>query len=100
MTLTVRSTGGSMFRGLMFGVLAGAALIAGCLAVLQRRRSGRLGADGAVQWPFDGAELRSLMDRVVAEQRERINSIDDVAGKRRAQAFLEYYERRRQAVAS
>lgn len=89
-----------MFRRMMLGVLAVAALVAGGLAVLQRRRSGRLGAQKAVQWPFDRAELRSLMDRVVAEQRERINSIEDVAGKGRAQAFLEYYERRRQAVAS
>jgi hypothetical protein len=90
-----------MYRRMMFfGILAVAALLAGGLAALQRRRNGRLGADSAVQWPFDRAELRSLMDRVVAEQRERINSIEDVAGRGRAQAFLEYYERRRQAVAS
>ena len=89
-----------MSRRMMVGILAVAALVAGGVAVFQRRRSGRMGADGAVQWPFDRAELRSLMDRVVAEQRERINSIEDVAGRGRAQAFLEYYERRRQAVAS
>jgi hypothetical protein len=89
-----------MFRRMMLGGLAVAALVAGSREVFQRLRSGQMGAHETVQWPFDRAELRSLMDRVVAEQRERINSIEDVAGKNRAQAFLDYYERRRQAVAS
>ena len=89
-----------MVRRMMPGILTIAVLIAGGLAVLDRRRSGRMGADDAVQWPFDRAELRALMDRVVAEQLERINAIEDVAGRGRAQAFLDYYERRRQAVAS
>jgi hypothetical protein len=89
-----------MIRRRMFGFLAVAALLAGGLAAAQRHRNGRQREGSAVQWPFDRAELRLLMDRVVAEQRERINSIEDVAGKGRAQAFLEYYERRRQAVAS
>jgi hypothetical protein len=88
-----------MYRTMMLGGLALIALVAGGLAVSQRR-AGRSGQNEAVQWPFDRAELRSLMDKVVAEQRERVSSIDDVAGRNRAQAFLEYYERRRQAVAS
>jgi hypothetical protein len=66
----------------------------------QRRRGSVLSERDAVQWPFDPAELRSLMSNVVAEQRERIASIDDLAGRDRARAFLDYYERRRQAAVS
>jgi hypothetical protein len=85
---------------MMISLIAVCALAAGGWAWFQRRRGGQLGEHDAVQWPFDRAELRSLMTRVVAEQRERVNAIEDTAGRNRAQAFLEYYERRRQAVAS
>ena len=87
-------------RRMLIGMLALLGLAGGGWAWLQRRNSGRLGEHDAVQWPFDGAELRSLMAGVVAEQRERVSAIEDIAGRNRAQAFLEYYERRRQEIAS
>lgn len=89
-----------MIRRIVVGLLAIAGLGAAGWALVQHRGSGRLGAQDAVQWPFETHELRTLMARVVAEQRERIGAIDDMAGRARAQSFLEYYERRRQAAAS
>jgi hypothetical protein len=89
-----------MIRRMVVGMLALAALAAGGLALFRRRGRGQAGEHDAVQWPFETDELRSLMSRVVAEQRDRINTIEDAAGRGRAQAFLEYYERRRQAAAS
>ncbi len=87
-------------RRMMLGLVALAVLVGGGWTWLQRRSAKQLGEHDAVQWPFDTAELRSLMDRVITEQRERVSSTEDIAGRNRAQAFLEYYERRRQAVAS
>lgn len=89
-----------MLRRMWIGLIALIALAAGGWALIQRRNSGRPGEHDAVQWPFDADELRSLMSRVVEEQRERINTIEDAVGRSRAQSFLEYYERRRQAAAS
>ena len=51
-----------------------------------------------VQWPFDRAELRLLMDRVVEAQRAIIGQIERADDRRRAQAFLDYYLGRRAAV--
>jgi regulator of sirC expression with transglutaminase-like and TPR domain len=87
-------------RRFLMVLAAISAVIAGGWLFTQRRRGGTLSGHEAVQWPFDPTELRSLMANVVAEQRERIASIDDSAGRDRAQAFLDYYERRRQAAAS
>jgi hypothetical protein len=84
----------------MMVLAAVSAVIAGGWLFAQRRRDATLNEYDAVQWPFDPAELRSLMSNVIAEQRERIASIDDSAGRDRAQAFLDYYERRRRAAAS
>lgn len=89
-----------MIRRMIVGMIALAGLVAGAWAFLQRRGSGRLGEHDAIQWPFDAGELRSLMSKVVAEQRDRVNSIEDAGGRGRAQAFLDYYERRRQAAAT
>jgi hypothetical protein len=89
-----------MLRRLLAGLFAVAGLVAGGWALLQLKRETPTAELGAVQWPFDTGELRSLMSRVVAEQRDRINAIDDEAGRDRARSFLAYYERRRQAVAS
>ena len=87
-------------RKSVFVLLAIWALIAGGWTLVQRRGNGRTGGNDVVQWPFDPAELGALMSNVVAEQRARIASIEDKAGRDRAQAFLDYYERRRQAAAS
>ena len=89
-----------MIRQLMIGVLAVAGLAAGGWTWLQRRDRRQRGAHDPVQWPFDIDELRALMTRVVSEQQDRVSAIEDQAGRDRAQAFLEYYERRRQAIAS
>ncbi len=89
-----------MIRRSIAGLIAVAGLGAAGWALVQRRSSGRLGAQHAVQWPFENDELRSLMGRVIAGQRERITAIEDTAGRARAQSFLEYYERRRQVAAS
>lgn len=89
-----------MIRRVIVGLIALAGLAAGAWALAQRRGVGRLGEQTAIQWPFETNDLRSLMSRVVAEQRERISTIEDAAGRARAQSFLEYYERRRQAAAS
>jgi|GEM_PF-3943897 len=75
-------------------------LLAGSVLFAKRRKNSTIGEPEAVQWPFESAELRSLMRNVVAEQRARIATIEDQAGRNRAQAFLDYYERRRQAAAS
>jgi hypothetical protein len=87
-------------RRTMIGLVALLALVGGVWSWLQRRNGGKLNRHADVQWPFDKAELRSLMDRVIAEQRDRVSAIEDIAGRNRAQAFLDYYERRRQAAAS
>lgn len=87
-----------MFRRMFAGLIAVAALAAGGWALLRQRGTGRPGADDAVQWPFDKHELRALMSRVVNEQRELISTMENAAGRVRAQSFLEYYERRRQAA--
>lgn len=89
-----------MIRRTIVSLVAIAGLVAAASAVIQRRGSGRLGDDHAVQWPFDAGELRSLMSRVITEQRERTDAIEDPAGRARAQSFLDYYERRRPAAAS
>jgi len=85
---------------MMIGLVVLLALVGGVWTWLQRRNGGKLHRLDDVQWPFDKAELRSLMDRVIAEQRDRVGAIEDIAGRNRAQAFLDYYERRRQAAAS
>lgn len=87
-------------RRVLIVLLAISALASGGWALRQRRNSSGLGEHDAVQWPFDPAELRSLMSNVVSEQRARTASIEDKAGRDRAQAFLDYYERRRQMAAS
>ncbi|HEX5166507.1 MAG TPA: hypothetical protein VFV93_13980 [Thermomicrobiales bacterium] len=89
-----------MLRRLLVGLIACAGIAAGGWALLQRANRSPAGEPDAVQWPFDTEELRSLMGGVVAEQRDRINAIEDEAGRDRARSFLAYYERRRQAVAS
>lgn len=89
-----------MIRRTIVSLVAIAGLVAAAWTFVQRRGSGRPGEQDAVQWPFEKDELRSFMSRVVTEQRECINSIEDGAGRARAQSFLDYYERRRQAAAS
>ncbi|MDQ3547840.1 MAG: hypothetical protein M3439_03385 [Chloroflexota bacterium] len=89
-----------MIRRTIVSLVAIAGLVAAVWAFVQRRGSGRPGEHDAVQWPFEKDELRSLMNRVVIEQRERINAIEDASGRARAHSFLDYYERRRQATAS
>jgi hypothetical protein len=84
----------------LVGLIAIAGIAAGGWALFQRTNRTPAGEPDAVQWPFDPGELRSLMSNVVAEQRDRINAIEDEAGRDRARSFLAYYERRRQAVAS
>lgn len=89
-----------MFRRMLMGIVAIAGIFAGAKALLNRRGARGDAESAAVQWPFDSGELRTLMDRVIDEQRDRISSIEDAAGRARARSFLEYYERRRQAAVS
>lgn len=89
-----------MFRRFIVALVVVAGLAVAGLWFSQRGKSGQSGEHDAVQWPFEKSELQSLMGRVIAEQRDRIASIDDAAGRDRATRFLEYYERRRQAAAS
>ena len=62
------------------------------------RLTGRDEEPPARQWPFERDELHGLMDRVIAEQRERVSQIEEAPQRARAQAFLDYYERRRAAA--
>ena len=86
-------------------LVLGLALAAG-IALISRRQTGwafaRLGRQptrpGPRQWDLDRAELRALMDRVVAEQRRRVGELEAIPNRARAQAFLDYYERRRAAL--
>jgi hypothetical protein len=89
-----------MFRRVLIAFLATLAFAGAAFAFVTRRDSGKRQSDGPVQWPFDPAELRALMDRVIDEQRERIGRIEDPTGRRKARAFLTYYERRRAAASS
>lgn len=87
-----------MKRGVLIGVGLLAALAA--LGALAWRLLGNDGDDlpDEVQWPFDRTELQTLMDRVVADQRETIGRIEDAAERARAEGFLKHYEGRRAAV--
>lgn len=93
-----------MKRGYLVG-LAVAAGVTGA-AVLGRERIGSalgLGAGEAAepqaqQWPFDGGELRGLMDRVVDNQRAIVAGAESPDQRERAEGFLKYYEGRRAAV--
>ena len=87
-----------MIRRIMLGTIAFAGIVGGVWFLSRRGSVGLQDEGDAVQWPFDKDELRTLMSSVVAGQHERINSIEDAAGRERATAFLEYYERRRQAA--
>jgi hypothetical protein len=86
-------------------IALGLALAAGIL-LISRRQTGRalarLGRQparmGPRQWDLDRAALRALMDRVVAEQRRRVGEHEAIPDRARAQAFLDYYERRRAAL--
>lgn len=93
-----------MKRGYMVGL--GIAAGAGAAAVLGRRQIAAalgLGAAGAKesqpqQWPFDGGELRTLMDRTLEEQRAIVAEAPDTDSRARAEAFARYYEGRRAAA--
>ena len=50
------------------------------------------------QWPFDGHELRTLMDRTIASQRAIVANAENPAVRARAEAFQSYYEGRRAAA--
>lgn len=88
-----------MRRGLLI-VLGTVTGLAGLLALgwwlLRRGEESELPDE--VQWPFDRTELRTLMDQVIADQREAIEKITDAAERVRAESFLKYYEDRRAAV--
>jgi len=95
-----------MKRGYVVG-LAVAAGVTGA-AVLGRDRIGSalgLGAGAAAapqaqQWPFEGGELRGLMDRVVDNQRAIVAGAEGPGRRERAEAFLRYYQGRRAAAGS
>lgn len=93
-----------MKRRVIIGVAALAGL-AGTVLVGWRQRgvvARRLGDAGAAtqprQWPFERADLAALMERVVADQRERVASLPAGPARDRAAAFLAYYQGRRAAV--
>ena len=92
-----------MTRGRLIGVilLAGAAIGLALgrrqIGALVGRITGKEELPTERQWDFDREELRGLMDRVLDEQRERVSQLEGPQ-RERAQAFLEYYERRRAAV--
>jgi hypothetical protein len=77
------------------GVFAGLAAMA--LGMNSRKRDDAP-TDEERQWPFDRQELRSLMSRVTAEQRSRVEQLEPGPMRDRATAFLRYYERRHAAV--
>ena len=95
-----------MKRGYLIGLAVAAGVTS--VAILGRERIGsalRLGAGEAAelqaqQWPFDGGELRGLMDRVVADQRAIIAGAENPGQRERAATFLKYYEGRRAAAVS
>jgi hypothetical protein len=92
-----------MTRGRLIGlvILAGAviglALGRRQLGTIVGRLTGKEAQPTERQWDFDQDELRGLMDRVLDEQRQRVSQLEGPQ-RERAQAFLEYYERRRAAV--
>lgn len=93
-----------MRRGYLIGLVV-AAGVAGAVFAGRRQLGAALGlaseaptAPQEVQWPFDRTELRLLMDRVVEGQRALVDQIERPEDRARAQAFLDYYLRRRAAV--
>ena len=92
-----------MTRGRLLGLILLASAAVGLalgrhqLGALVGRLTGKEELPTERQWDFDRDELRGLMDRVLDEQRERVSQLDGPQ-RERAQAFLEYYERRRAAA--
>ena len=89
----------------LFAILAlGAAAAVAALAwrpevrAALARLAGQEDAPTAQQWPFDQGELRTLMDRVVAGQRDIVAQTESASERVRAEAFRRYYEGRRAAA--
>ncbi len=85
-----------IFAGLFLGVMTG---FIGWL-LLKSRGGTQESAQRPVQWSFDPVELRSIMANVVQQQEDHVMLISDFDAKRRAKAFLTYYENRFRAIAS
>lgn len=80
------------------GIAAG---VAAAMGWYWRGGAGRGGAglgDEPRQWPMDRAELASGMDRVVAEQRQRLAETAPGPARERIADFLRYYEQRRARI--
>jgi|GraSoiStandDraft_2_1057267.scaffolds.fasta_scaffold197955_2 hypothetical protein len=84
--------------GLAAGAAGAVALNRQQIGTAVARVSGQAAAPPAKQWPFDGQELRTLMDRVVDDQRTLVANAETPDARARAEAFRRYYEGRRAAV--
>lgn len=84
--------------GVAAGVAGAAALGREQLVAAASRATGREATSIAKQWEFDGGELRTLMDRVVAKQQSIVAAAETPAERERAAAFQQYYEGRRAAA--
>lgn len=85
-----------MRRRAIVGLVALAGLAG--TALVGWRRSGARDAAQSRQWPFDRTELAALMDRIIADQRERVAALPAGPARDRAAAFLAYYQGRRAVV--
>ncbi|HEY8602272.1 MAG TPA: hypothetical protein VIL85_27855 [Thermomicrobiales bacterium] len=84
--------------GVAAGVAGAAVLGREQLAAMASRAAGRDDAPIEKQWAFDSGELRTLMDRVVAEQQSIVAAAETPVERERAAAFQKYYEGRRAAA--
>ena len=83
----------------VIGLLIAMAALVGVLGTrFMRSRGATASAPAAVQWPFDGGELRTLMNGVLDEQDSIIATADDAETRGRAKQFRDYYQRRTEAA--
>jgi hypothetical protein len=84
--------------GLIAGAVGALALSRQQIGTAVARVTGQTEAPPAKQWPFERQELRTLMDRVVADQETIVANAESPAARTRAEAFRRYYEGRRSVV--
>ncbi len=84
--------------GVATGVASVAVLGREQLGVIAGRLSGQDTIVPQKQWDFDKGELRTLMDRTLAEQQQLIANAPTPEERERAVAFGRYFAGRRAAV--